>query len=137
MSFFTDALGDTMFCAGTITVTVKTVFYDRGLAKSSTREKKFVAKKSVQPLSPDEAQLQGFPDYGTNEFITIFSLKEIPMPSNKQEVVVVRFNNKNWYVRRVLPFVWDKDTSMEMGYYETILSRYNENQLNPDGGQYK
>ena len=104
---------------------------------SQPKLKKFVAKKSVQPLSPDEAQLQGFPDYGTNEFITIFSLKEIPMPSNKQEAIVVHFNNKNWYVRRVLPFVWDKGTPMEMGYYETILSRYNENQLNPDGGQFK
>ena len=26
MSFFTDALGDTMFCAGTITVTVKSIY---------------------------------------------------------------------------------------------------------------
>ncbi|MBQ2176732.1 MAG: hypothetical protein II453_17370 [Alphaproteobacteria bacterium] len=137
MSFFTDALGDTMFCAGTITVTVKSIYYDNGFAKNTSREKKFIAKKSVQPLSPDEAQLQGFPDYGPNEFITIFSLKEIPMPSNKQEAVVVKFNGKSWYVRKVLPFVWDKDTPMEMGYYETILSRYNENQLNPDGGKYK
>ena len=137
MSFFTDALGDTMFCAGTISITVKTVYYMDGIATNTSRVKKFVAKKSVQPLSPDEAQLQGFPGYGTNEFITIFSLKEIPMPSNKQEAVVVTFNNKNWYVRRVLPFVWDKGTPMEMGYYETILSRYNETQLNPDGGQFK
>lgn len=137
MSFFTDALGDTMFCAGSISVKVKRVYYIDGIAQSTEREKTFVAKKSVQPLSPDEAQLQGFPDYGTNEFITIFSLKEIPMPSNKQEAVIVRFNNKNWYVRKVLPFVWDKDTPMEMGYYETILSRYNDTQLNPDGGQYK
>lgn len=137
MSFFTDALGDPMFCAGTITMTVKSVYYDNGIAKNTTRERKYTAKKSVQPLTPDEAQLQGFPDYGTNEFITIFSLKEIPMPSNRQEAVIVQFNKKNWYVRKVLPFVWDKDTPMEMGYYEVILSRYNENQLNPDGGELK
>lgn len=132
MSFFSDALGDTMISGGVVTATAQTIFYNSGIAEKAQRPWKFKAKKSVQPLSPDEAQLQGFPDYATNQFITIYSLKKIPMPSGKGEEVIVRFNNKDWKVRKVLPWVWDEGTAMELGYYEVTLSRFDPNKINPD-----
>lgn len=132
MSFFDDALGDPMISGGVITMNLRSVFYDSGFASTTVKRQKFRARKSVQPLTPDEAQVMGFPDYGTNEFITIYSLKAIPMPSKEGEAVVVTFNKKDWYVRKVLPFVWDKDTPMELGYYEVVLSRFNEIEVNPD-----
>ena len=76
MSFFSDALGDTMISGGVITATARTVFYNSGFSEITTKPWKFTAKKSIQPLSPDEAQLQGYPDYATNQFITIYSLKK-------------------------------------------------------------
>lgn len=132
MSFFADALGDPMISAGTIKMTVRKGFYESGFLKYRDVSKSFYAKKSVQPLEPEEAQLMGFPDYSTNQFITIYSLKKIPMPSKTNEAVIVRFNQTDWYVRKVLPFAWDTGTPMEMGYYEAVLSRFNENEINPD-----
>lgn len=132
MSFFTDALGDKMISGGTIKMVMRKVFYNSGMAESQDVPVTFFAQKSIQPLEPEAAQLQGFPDYSTNQFITIYSLKKIPMPSNKLEAVKITFNNKDWYVRKVLPFVWDEDTPMQMGYYEVTLSRFNEGQINPD-----
>lgn len=132
MSFFEDALGDPMISGGVIQLTARTVLFMDGVAEYVEKPISFKARKSCQPLSPDEAQTMGFGDYGTNEFITIFSLKEIPMPKNKGEVVIVKFNHKDWYVRKVLPWVWDKGTPLEMGYYEIILSRFNEEKVNPD-----
>lgn len=132
MSFFTDALGDPMISAGTIKMTIRKGYYESGFLKYRDESKPFFAKKSVQPLEPEEAQLMGFPDYSTNQFITIFSLKKIPMPSKTNEAIIVRFNQTDWYVRKVLPFVWDMGTPMEMGYYEVVLSRFNENEINPD-----
>lgn len=132
MSFFSDALGDPMISAGTIKMTVRKGYYESGFLKFRDQSKSFYAQKSVQPLEPEEAQLMGFPDYSTNQFITIFSLKKIPMPSKTNEAVIVRFNQTDWYVRKVLPFVWDAGTPMEMGYYEAVLSRFNETEINPD-----
>lgn len=132
MSFFSDALGDNMISGGVITMKMRKVYYDAGIAETDERPISFRARKSIQPLEPEEAQLKGFPDYSTNQFITIFSLKKIPMPSKKLESIIVTFNGKDWYVRKVLPFVWDEGTSMEMGYYEVILSRFDENNINPD-----
>lgn len=132
MSFFTDAMGDSMISGGTIKLRIRKTFYDSGFSESQDIPQTFWAKKSVQPLEPEEAQLRGFPDYSTNQFIVIYSLKKIPMPSNKLESVIVTFNKKDWYVRKVQPFVWDEGTPMEMGYYEVILSRFNEDQINPD-----
>lgn len=131
-SFFQDALGDWMISGGVMQLTARVVLYEDGMATHETKKIKFNARKSIQPLYPDEAQLQGFGDYGTNEFITIYSLKKIPMPSNRMEAVVVRFNKKDWYVRKVLPFVWDEGTPMQLGYYEITLSRFNENEVNPN-----
>jgi hypothetical protein len=131
-NFFQDVLGDSMISGGIMTVSVKTVLYVDGFATHETKSKKFKARKSIQPLTPDEAQLMGFGDYGTNEFITIYSLKKLPMPSKKGEAIVVHFNNKDWYVRRVLPWVWNEGTPMELGYYEVTLSRFNENEVNPN-----
>lgn len=132
MSFFSDALGDSMISGGIVTMKMRRVYYDSGMAETDERQISFHARKSVQPLEPEEAQLKGFPDYSTNQFITIFSLKKIPMPSKKLESIIVTFNGKDWYVRKVLPFVWDEGTPMEMGYYEVILSRFDENNINPD-----
>lgn len=132
MSFFTDALGDPMISGGVITATARTIYYNSGLAETIVKPWKFRAKKSVQPLSPDEAQLQGYPDYATNQFITIFSLKKIPMPSRKGEEVIIHFNKKDWKVRKVQPWVWDEGTAMELGYYEVTLSRYEPDVINPD-----
>ncbi len=132
MSFFTDAMGDSMISGGRIKLRIRKTFYDSGFSESQDIPQTFWAKKSIQPLEPEEAQLRGFPDYSTNQFIVIYSLKKIPMPSNKLESVIVNFNNKDWYVRKVQPFVWDEGTPMEMGYYEVILSRFNEDQINPD-----
>lgn len=131
-SFFSDALGDSMIAGGTMELTMRKVTFVDGFQTHETRPLKFIVRKSCQPLSPDEAQLQGFGDYGTNEFMTIYSLKKIPMPSKKGDVVVVRFNKKDWYVRKVQPWVWDEGTAMEMGYYEVTLSRFNENEVNPN-----
>lgn len=101
MSFFMDAIGDDLIGAGTVKITVTTTVYMDGFGEFTTQKKTFTAAKSCQPLSPDEAQLMGFADYGTNEFLTIFTLKKIPMPSKSGETVMVHFNNKDWYVRRV------------------------------------
>ena len=131
-SFFSDALGDSMISGGTISLSVRKVTFVDGFQTHTTVPIKFLAIKSCQPLSPDEAQLQGFGDYGTNEFMTIYSLKKIPMPSKNGEAVVVRFNKKDWYVRKVQPWVWDEGTPMELGYYEITLSRFNENEVNPN-----
>lgn len=130
-SFFEDALGDPMISAGRVKLTVRTVRYVDGMAEYVETPKKFFCLKSNQPLSPEAAQLKGFGDYATNEFLTIFSLKEIPMPRKEGEDIIVQFNNRNWYVRKVLPFVWDRDTPLEMGYYEVILSKYSDKELNP------
>lgn len=132
MSFFSDALGDSMISGGIITMKLRKVYYDDGIAEVDERPITFRARKSIQPLEPEEAQLRGFPDYSTNQFITIYSLKKIPMPSKNLESVIVTFNGKDWYVRKVLPFIWDEGTAFEMGYYEVILSRFEENQINPD-----
>lgn len=131
-SFFQDALGDWMISGGIMTVTAYTVLYEDGFARRVSKPFKFRARKSIQPLSPDEAQLAGYGDYGTNEFITIYSLKKIPMPAKTGEYVVVRFNDKDWYVRKVLPFTWDEGTPMELGYWEIQLSRFVEDEVNPN-----
>ena len=131
-SFFSDALGDSMIAGGTISLYMRKVTFVDGFQTHVSTPVKFLARKSCQPLSPDEAQLMGFGDYGTNEFMTIYSLKKIPMPSKKGEAMVVRFNQKDWYVRKVQPWVWDEGTPMELGYYEITLSRFNENEVNPN-----
>lgn len=131
-SFFEDALGDPMISGGALQVTSRRVLYIDGIATYEGRPQRFFVKKSVQPLTPTEAQLQGFADYGVNEFITVYSLKKITMPSKDGEYLVLRFNNKDWFVRKVLPFVWDEGTPFEMGYWETTLSRYLEEELNPN-----
>lgn len=131
-SFFQDALGDWMISGGMVTLTARRTLLVDGFATREDKPIKFRARKSVQPLSPDEAQLMGFGDYGTNEFITIYTLKKLPMPSKSGEVIIVRFNKKDWYVRRVLPWTWDEGTPMELGYWEVTLSRYNENEVNPN-----
>lgn len=131
-SFFQDALGDSMISGGIVKITAYTVLYVDGFAQKTGKPFRFTARKSVQPLTPDEAQLAGYGDYGTNEFITIYSLQKIPMPTKEGEYVVVHFNNKKWYVRKVLPFTWDEGTPMEMGYWEIQLSRFVENEVNPN-----
>ena len=68
-SFFQDALGDWMISGGVMQLTARVVLYEDGMATHETKKIKFNARKSIQPLYPDEAQLQGFGDYGTNEFI--------------------------------------------------------------------
>lgn len=133
MSFFTDAIGDHMISGGTIKVTAMEVYYEDGEGKRIEKPFKFKAKKSCQPLYPEEAQLMGFGDYGTNEFLTIYALQEIPMPSNKLVAVKVHFNKKDWYVRKVLPWVWNQGTPFEYGYWEVTLSRFNETEVNPNG----
>lgn len=132
-SFFQDALGDWMISGGVMKMTARVVMYEDGMQTHVVKRMNFTARKSIQPLYPEEAQLQGYGDYGTNEFITIFTTKKIPMPSNKMEAVIVRFNKTDWYVRKVLRFVWDEDTPMELGYYEVTLSRFNESEVNPNG----
>ena len=82
MSFFSDALGDSMISAGTLKMTLRKGYYESGFLKYRDTSKSFYAKKSVQPLEPEEAQLMGFPDYSTNQFITIFSLKKIKVFSS-------------------------------------------------------
>ena len=131
-SFFEDAMGDYLISGGTIKIRGREVLYDEGMATYTEIPFKFKAKKSCQPLSPDEAQLMGFGDYGVNEFITIYALQEIPMPSNKLKDVIVRFNNKDWYVRKVLPWIWNEKTPLQTGYYEVTLSRFNETEVNPN-----
>lgn len=132
MSFFTDALGDHMISGGTIKVSAMEVIYEDGFGERTEKPFKFKALKSCQPLSPDEAQLMGFGDYGTNEFLTIYSLQKLPMPSQKGFSVKVRFNKKDWYVRKVLPWTWNEGTATEYGYWEVTLSRFNETEVNPD-----
>lgn len=131
-SFFEDAMGDSLISGGTIKVRGRSVLYDEGLATYTEKPFNFRAKKSCQPLSPDEAQLMGFGDYGVNQFMTIYALQEIPMPTNKLNDVIVRFNNKDWYVRKVLPWIWNEDTPLQTGYYEVTLSRFNEQEVNPN-----
>jgi len=132
MSFFTDAMGDKMISGGTIKITAMEVLYDDGMATKTEKPFRFKAMKSCQPLSPDEAQLMGFGDYGTNEFITIYALQEIPMPSQNLTAVVVHFNKRDWYVRKVLPWVWNRGTPFEYGYWEVTLSRFNTEEVNPN-----
>lgn len=132
MSFFTDALGDRMISGGVMKLTARVVLYQDGMATYELKQIPFTARKSIQPLYPEEAQLAGYGDYGTNEFITIYALKKIPMPSKKGEAVIVRFNKTDWYVRKVLRFVWDEGTPLELGYYEVTLSRFNETEVNPN-----
>lgn len=131
-SFFEDAMGDYLISGGTIKIRGREVLYDEGMATYFEKPFRFKAKKSCQPLSPDEAQLMGFGDYGVNEFMTIFALQEIPMPSNKMSDVIVTFNNQDWYVRKVLSWRWNEDTPLATGYYEVTLSRFNEKQVNPN-----
>ena len=131
-SFFQDALRDKMIGGGQMTLAYRRILRIDGEVTHQERLHTFTAQKSIQPLSPDEAQLMGFGDYGTNEFITIYTLKKIPMPSKKGEVIIVKFNKKDWYVRRVLPWVWDEGTPFQMGYWEVTLSRFNETEVNPD-----
>ena len=131
-SFFSDALGDNMIAGGTISLSMRKVLFIDGFQTHETVPVKFLARKSCQPLSPDEAQLQGFGDYGTNEFMTIYSLKKIPMPSKKGEAIIEQKKKKDWYVRKVQPWIWDEGTPMELGYYEVTLSRFNENEVNPN-----
>lgn len=131
MSFFTDAMGDHMISGGVIKVTAMEVLYKDGFAIHTEKPFKFKALKSCQPLSPDEAQLMGFGDYGTNQFMTIYSLQNLPMPDQEGLALKVRFNKRDWYVRKVLPWVWNEDTPMEYGYWEVTLSRYNTEEVNP------
>lgn len=130
-SFFQDALGDPMISGGVVTMTVTQVTYIDGMATKISKPKKLRAKKSIQPLSPEEAQLKGYGDYSTNQFYTMFSLQNIPMPSKKGEYTVLHFNGRDWYVRKVEPFIWDEGTPMELGYYEITLSKFNETEVNP------
>lgn len=135
MSFFDDAMGDPLIAGGVIKVRGRRILYDDGFSTYEEVPFNFKARKSCQPLSPDEAQLMGFGDYGVNEFMTIFALQEIPMPSNQMSDVIVRFNQRDWYVRKVLPWIWDKGTPLETGYYEVTLSRFNEREVNPNGSE--
>lgn len=132
MSFFSDALGDSMISGGTVKMRMRKGFYNSGLLEYVDEPVTFLARKSIQPLEPEEAQVKGFPDYSTNQFMTIYSLKKIPMPSKKMEAVIITFNNTDWYVRKVMPFVWDEGTPFQMGYYEVTLSRFNETDINPN-----
>jgi len=131
-SFFADALGDSLIGAGQVKLVARTTLYVDGFSTHTETITKFTAQKSFQPLTPDEAFALGFGDYGTNEFITLISLKKIPMPSGTGATTVVRFNNKDWYVRKVLPWVWDEGTPFAQGYYEVIMSRFEETKVNPN-----
>lgn len=131
MSFFTDAMGDKMISGGVIKVTAMKVLYVDGFATKTEKTIRFKALKSCQPLSPDEAQLMGFGDYGTNQFMTIYSLQNLPMPSEDGVALKVHFNKRDWFVRKVLPWVWNEGTPMEYGYWEVTLSRFNETEVNP------
>ena len=62
MSFFTDAMGDSMISGGRIKLRIRKTFYDSGFSESQDIPQTFWAKKSIQPLEPEEAQLRGFPD---------------------------------------------------------------------------
>ena len=132
MSFFTDALADPLISGGIVTATYKTITYENGMAKESSRVETFKARKSVQPLNAAEAQLKGYPDYSVNEFYTIYTLKKISLPTKANQVVIVHFNNKDWYVRGVESFVWDEGTPLQQGYYEVSVSRYAPDSINPD-----
>jgi hypothetical protein len=132
MSFFVDALGDEMIGGGIVKLSATSTVYIDGFGTHTTTTTPFKAAKSCQPLSPDEAHTLGFADYGTNEFIVIYSLKKIPMPSKDGDTVMIHFNNKDWYVRKVLPWVWNEGQPSHTGYYEVILSRFNETNINPD-----
>lgn len=132
MSFFTDALGDEMIGGGTIKMVARETIYIDGFGEYQTKETPFVAAKSIQPMTADEAQTMGFADYGTNEFITIYSLKKIPMPSKTGDTVTVKFNGKEWFVRKVLPWTWNEGTPFEQGYWDVTLSRFDENNINPN-----
>lgn len=130
-SFFEDALSDPLISAGKIKMTVRKCFYIDGFPEREEKPKRVWGLKSKQPFSADEAKLNGFGDYATNQFIVIYSLQNIPLPKDDGEDIIVHFNNRDWYVRKVSPFVWDQDTPLEMGYYEVILSKYSDKELNP------
>lgn len=98
-----------MISGGTIKMRMRRVYYDSGMAETEEQPISFLAKKSIQPLEPEEAQTRGFPDYSTNQFITIYSLKKIPMPSKNLESIIITFNKKDWYVRKVLPLYGMKE----------------------------
>lgn len=131
MSFFTDALADPLISGGMVTATYKTITYTDGLAQTTSKTQSFRARKSVQPLTPAEALARGYPDYSTNEFYTIYTLKKIPLPSKTNEVVVVHFNQKDWYVRGLLSWVWDEGTPFQQGYFEVVVSRFAPDSINP------
>ena len=57
MSFFTDAMGDSMISGGTIKLRIRKTFYDSGFSESQDIPQTFWAKKSIQPLEPEAAQL--------------------------------------------------------------------------------
>ena len=131
MSFFTDALADPLISGGVVTASYKTITYVDGFASETSATQTFKARKSVQPMAAAEAQLKGYPDYATNEFYVIYTLKKLPLPAGNK-VVVVHFNNKDWYVRGVTSWVWDEGTPFQQGYYEVAMSRYAPDSVNPD-----
>ena len=119
MSFFTDALADPLISGGVVTASYKTITYVDGFASETSA------------MTAAEAQLKGYPDYATNEFYVIYTLKKLPLPAGNK-VVVVHFNNKDWYVRGVTSWVWDEGTPFQQGYYEVAMSRYAPDSVNPD-----
>jgi len=131
-NIFFDAFSSPIINGGTIQCVLRTTIYAHGFGSNTEKKVPFIAKKSAQPLTPDEATKMGFGDYGSNEWLIIYSTKKIPMPSGSGENMTIEFNKKEWYVRKVLPWTWDEGTQLERGYYKVYLSRFEETKVNPN-----
>lgn len=127
MSFFDDVFGDSMISAGRVKVEIIQTTYVRGeVSKEVVRSYYLNCPKSTQPLEPAEVKMMGFGDYDTNEYRVLYTVKEIPLPTGSGATTMVTINGKQYYVRKVLPWVWDEHTSLAMGAYKVIVSRYSE-----------
>jgi hypothetical protein len=124
MSFFEDCMGDSMMNAGIVNVKVMDTGYEEGqFVIKNTKTKAIKTAKSMQPLSPEQVEKLGFGEYPDHEFLSLYTLDEIPLPTAEGQIVIISFNGHNYTLRKVLPWVWNVSGG-RMGYFQYIISRH-------------
>lgn len=126
MSFFRDCLSG--FNYGNVYVKTETWGVDSAgrPAITSTNTTRLKSIKSIQPIQNEEdIQMFGFGDFSINEYFFIYSLKELPFPTNGVTISLT-FNKQTYKPLRQIPFVWDRGTKKELGYYKTLVMRIGE-----------
>jgi hypothetical protein len=78
---------------------------------------------SPQALSPDEIENSGYGSWASGEVYNCFILKDIPLNTDNTHYRTILFNGREYEIINNVPFVVNKGTPMEDGYYEITFAR--------------